>query len=107
MNLSEVKFIDKASSAVISDVFDNYKGDAITLQASGEASSFMAKVEGRSDINADWSELAVINLKDFSVNNNISTTDVYQSGLTGITQIRINLISVSGGNVTIFGRISN
>lgn len=31
MNLSEVKFIDKASSAVISDVFDNYKGDAITL----------------------------------------------------------------------------
>ena len=67
----------------------------------------MAKVEGRSDINADWSELAVINLKDFSVNNNISTTDVYQSSLTGITQIRINLISVSGGAVTIFGRISN
>jgi hypothetical protein len=37
----------------------------------------MAKVEGRSDINADWAELAVINLKDLSVNNSISTTDIY------------------------------
>ena len=107
MNLNEKIFINEASSATISDIFDNYKGDVITLQASGDASAFSAKLEGRSDINADWSELAMINLKDLSVNNAIATTDVYQSGLTGVTQIRVNLTSVSGGSVTIFGRVSN
>ena len=107
MNLNETIFIDKASSATISEVFDNYKGDSIALQASGTTSAFSAKLQGKADINADWVDVAVINLKDLTVSSTISSTDIYQGSLSGITQIRVNLESVSGGNVTIFGRITN
>lgn len=44
MDLSTKKFIEGATSAITSEVFDNYKGDNITLQASGTATSFSAKL---------------------------------------------------------------
>ena len=107
MNLNETIFINNESSATISEVFDNYKGDSITLQASGTASAFSAKLQGKADINADWVDVALINLKDLTVSSDVTTTDIYQGALTGLTQVRVNLESVSGGNVTIFGRVTN
>lgn len=107
MDLSTKKFIEGATSAITSEVFDNYKGDNITLQASGTATSFSAKLQGKADINADWVDVALINLKDLTVSSAISTTDIYQGSLTGVTQIRISLNAISGGPLTIFGRVTN
>ena len=107
MNLSEVKFIDGATSASTSELFNNYKTDVITLQASGTSTSFSAKLQGRADINAEWQDIALINLKDLSVSPDIYTNDIYQGSIVGVTQIRIVAESILGGNLTIFGRMSN
>ena len=107
MDLSQIKFIENASASATSEVFDNYKGDSITLQARGTASSFSAKLQGKSDINADWADIALINLKDLSLASALTSKDIYQSGLIGVTKIRILLDSVAGGEINIFGRVTN
>lgn len=97
------EFIKNSDSPVVSKVFHNSTGDALTLQISGDTGVYV--VEGRNNSQYDWVPLGGINLTDFSaVKGAFSKSGVYEIGIVGIRELRVRVEETSG-SVSIFGQI--
>lgn len=107
-------FFREASSAGNSDIFGNNGYDSLTLEVSG-ATGVSLKVQGCinledanknpiPDANLQWSDLAVINMKNFNVGSSISENGIYAIGVNGLAKIRVVLESVTG-SVTVIGTL--
>ncbi len=99
-------FFRGASAAATSDIYNNSAYGVLTLEVSG-ASSISLKVQGCVNVeNADktlipdnnlvWSDLAVIDTKDYSVGSSITANGIYAIGISGLAKIRVVIESISG-----------
>lgn len=89
--------------------YQNSKSDSITLQVYGTFTSASVKVEAKSEINAPYTPIAVIDLADYSVCDNgaIVKAGRYAVGADGVMFLRVKLLSVSGGDITVVGLATN
>ena len=81
-----------------------YKEGAIEIK--GTATSFSVKVYAGidSESTVQWTELMTINLSDFSNTDDLTSKGLYSIGCSGLPLLRVSIISVTGGNLTITGK---
>lgn len=100
------KFFDAVSTSTESNVLINQSSSQLVLQVEGAATAFSISVVGIVDSETEeYETLAVINNSDFSVSNEITNKGIYTIGTDGIVKIKLILNSISGGDITAFGRL--
>lgn len=93
-------------AGVLPNVYHNTTADVLSLEVSGEFSGVI-KVEGRVDKeNENYTAIAGVDMGEFLVAKTITKTGIYEYGVEGIQDVRINIESISG-NINIFGRFVN
>lgn len=87
-----------------SSVFNNQIYCDLTLEAKGDAACFPIKIMGCIDQEGEpaWTELAAINMTDFSVSNSIPKAGIYEISVNGI--IGIKAVLAAPGDVTVTGK---
>ena len=100
------KFLTGVNTPNASNTFTNSICDGLTLQVTGTYTGLVLTVEGQ--VNplgtlTNWVALSAISLNDFSATNSITKNGVYQIGISGVSQIRVNVSAISSGTVTVFG----
>ena len=102
--ISKKKFFTEQKTPSVSETMTNTRGTVLTIQATGAATSFEYEVLGCSDLESgEFVVLNGINTGSYSIYNQVSELGIYQYDITGIGQIKVNLASVSGGDLTITG----
>lgn len=102
------KFITGADAAKTSNTLVNVSCDVLSLQASGTFTSCTVKVQGKTDAeNGDWADLSLMDVSTLSVVEKITNKDIYEAPVEGLSQIRVVVETVSGGNVNVFGMLVN
>jgi hypothetical protein len=99
-------FFKNATNTGESNIFGNTRYADGTIEVSGTATAFTLKIEACVDYNGavpTWTTLASIKADDLSTVTSIITTGIYDFSCVG-KLIRIDLTSVTGGYVTVFGR---
>lgn len=106
-SLNNFKFFSNANAIAESNVLSNpNRGSQLVLEVSGTATSFTLEVKGKVDAeNTNYTNLAIINASDYSTSSAITSNGIYIIGVDGIGGIKLNLTSISGGNVTAFGKL--
>ena len=100
------------SAAGTSESFHNngFSTMIIEVDASGSASMTVegciniieSDGETKEDSDCTWTELAIINLSDYSVLSSITASGIYAVGINGTARVRIVCSSISG-TATIVG----
>lgn len=97
------EFVKNSSTPIVSKVFPNATGDALTLQITGADGVYY--LEGRNNSRLDWVTLAGIDLSDFSaVRGGFTKAGLYEVGVMGVRELRVRVESTQG-QVSIFGQI--
>lgn len=102
--IGNYKFIDKATANTVSNVYTNTTCDVLGLQIDGTFTSASVILEGKTDVNAEWQTLAVVDLKDFNVVSEMSAKGIFEAGIECINLVRVTASNIVGGNLTVFGR---
>lgn len=103
---SNCNFAKNINAPAISKVFTNAEGDVLTVQISGGFTSGLVHIEGRNNVNGNWISLAGISLSDLALNKGgFTKAGLYEIGIVGVREIRANVESVSGGNISVYGQI--
>lgn len=110
-------FFDSVKNPVtavgISDSYHNVGFDTLILEVAGsedielkvQGCSNILKEDGmtsKSDDECEWSDLAVINAKNFDVSESISSNGIYYIGINGLMRVRVSVTSITG-SATILG----
>lgn len=106
--LQNFKFFESSAAPQTSNVLVNsYNGSELTLQVSGTATSLAIKVFTKADQqNGEFVETQVIGLApEMDLFDEITKNGIYSVGVTGIREIKLELVS-SNGDVSVFGTIS-
>lgn len=99
-----IGFIRAAGDAAVSDVFENERYDVAVLQVESTADAFSVALEGRVEPKADWKTIASANVSVYGAPFETMTEDgIYEFGVAGLREIRVRVISVSNGSVTVSG----
>lgn len=99
-------FFSEATAAVESNVLSNPNlGSQIIVQAGGTATNIDVQILGQTDINADFVPLSCINMTTFDVDSKITAAGIYAVPVDGVCKIKAKVNAVSGGKVTVFGRL--
>jgi hypothetical protein len=101
--MEKLYFHDNVTTIGVGREWTNgYRASTINLVASGSCSSFQIKLEGLNC--GTWCPIQAIALETYDISNIIDKKDtIYQADLNGLEGFRCNLISVSGGGITIQG----
>ena len=99
------RFVKNQDSPIVSDIFSNTSSDLMSLQIDGSFSACLIKLEGRTNSDAEWTSLAGINLSDFAMAKTFTKAGIYELGIIGIREVRVEVLSVSGGTVSVFGQM--
>ena len=102
--MANLQMIEKTTSAKISDTYINANCDACSVQLTGTFTSATVYVQGKiSPTENTWVNLASINLTAFTVDDDgISNSQIYEVGIEGVPFVRLNVSSVSGGNLSAY-----
>ena len=97
--------MENVSAAAVSDVFVNSLCDLCSVQVYGTATAMKVKVQGMTDAASEtWVDLAVFDNSDLTLaegDDGITEAGIYSATIDGVTQVRINVVSVTGTlNVT-------
>ena len=99
--------INEASSTGASEQIVNSGSDSLSVQVSGTFSGVKVEVQGKTDENAsEWTSLAVIDRSTATAvegADGITAKGIYSVNIAGLVVVRVNVASVSGGNVTVVG----
>lgn len=103
-NIAEIK-MENVTAASTSSVYTNSSCDLCSVQVFGTATAMKVQVQGMTDIASEtWEDLAVFNMSDLSLvegDDGITEAGIYSVMVEGVTQVRINVASVTGTlNVT-------
>lgn len=80
-------------------------GELLTLEISGTSTEFELVVEGIVDINSTtWTTLGWISV-DNNVGTTITTKGIYEIVAQNLSKIRVDLTSISNGNISVYGRM--
>lgn len=90
------------ASGTDSPEFHNHNCTDLTLEVKGGAGGFPFTVKGLVDLDGEarWSDLAIIDLKDFSVLDKIEKDGLYAIGVGGIQRIKVVAYAQSQATVT-------
>lgn len=103
----KITFCENQTAPFISTAHFNPLSDVLSIQVDGNFLSSLVKIEGRSSNATSWVPLAGINLSDFSVTKKgISKPGLYEFGVIGIREFRINIEQVDG-TVSVSGQLIN
>ncbi len=119
LNTHIVPFFDSVkeplTEAKASDSMWNNGYDNLSLEISGEGSATVvvqgcintvdAKGQQLEDDQLQWTNLSMLDAKDYSQKTSLTEKGIYYVGIVGVSRIRVNATSVSG-NVTIVGAFS-
>ena len=105
----ESKMIDAATSPAVSAVFTNNNCDVCSVHVTGTFSSATAYVQGMTGGEAgEWVNLCVINLSTYEKSSTgMRTAGIFETGIEGISQIRVNVTAVSGGAISCYMRCAD
>lgn len=109
MNVMQDKvLLSEAAAAVESQPMTLLQESSLVLQVSGGATALSLKALGTANDPADkqavWVELGILNMSDFTVLQAVEKAGVYTVAVDGMRGFKVNLGSVSGGTVTVYGR---
>ena len=100
-----VHFIENTTTPMVSKQYPNASSDILDVQVDGSFTGLI-KVEGRLHRHGAWVSLAGINLSNFaSANGGLKAPGLYEFSVIGIREIRVNVESLSGGAVSVFGQM--
>lgn len=100
---SNIKFIDKANSPMVSKIFSNSTSDLMSLQISGGPGKVI--LQGRIDKNMDWVTLSGIDVSNYTiVKDQFTKSGIYEISIIGIRQLRAILES-SSGEISVLGQL--
>lgn len=109
MNVTQDELFLNTTAAAESDTVFLQTEDSLTLNVQGDAASFSARVLGMNRVqgveNPVWQPLAAIHMADFTVVQSITKPGIYAVALSGLQGVKVVLDTVSGGKVTVFGRM--
>lgn len=94
--------IAATTSATTSSTFANEFYVLATLQFEGTCTTFTAYAEGRCNESGTWIPLAFIDVEDFVLKEGtagIKAKGIFDVSIAGITQFRVRVSAVSGGNI--------
>lgn len=77
-------------------------GGSASLTVEGCINILKPDGTAKTDAECDWTQLAVINLSDYSVSDTITAAGIYAVGINGTARVRVVAGSVSG-ETTIVG----
>ena len=99
-------FLKDVSSAQTSNITKNMCGENLTIQIEGTGSSFSLKLLGCSDMDSnDYFELTGLT-PSFQTLQSMTSNGIYSFGIEGIAKLKLQLVSIGGGSVTAFGKIT-
>lgn len=101
------KALDNITAPAESEIKANTEGEILTVEVIGSASSLTLNVMGVVDFkNEEYINLAGIDLNAMSLVTSVSKPGIYQFPLDGIGRYKIAVPALSGGNLTVFCRVS-
>ena len=101
------KALDNITAPAESEIKANTEGEILTVEVIGSASSLTLNVMGVVDFkNEEYVNLAGIDLSSMSLVTSVSKPGIYQFPLDGIGRYKIAVPALSGGNLTVFCRVS-
>lgn len=101
------KALDNITAPAESEIKANTEGEILTVEVIGSASSLTLNVMGVVDFkNEEYISLAGIDLNSMSLVTSVSKPGIYQFPLDGIGRYKIAVPALSGGNLTVFCRVS-
>lgn len=105
--LQGFKFFDKCTTPSESNILNNsYGGSELSIQVDGTATSFEIVVSGKVNVEeSEYHPIGVVALKDFSSYETVSDYGMFVVSLDGVSHIKMEITSVTGGYVTCFGKI--
>lgn len=109
-NIAEMK-MENVTSASQSSVFVNNTCDLCSVQVFGTATAMKIQIQGMTDTTSEtWVDLAVFDNSDLTLtegDNGITSAGIYSAMIEGVTQVRINVASVTGGAVNVTAKFAN
>lgn len=89
-----------------SKIIPNAQGDVCALTISGDFTEAEVVFEGRSDASTQFFPLGGFNTADFSRETGSYTkAGIYEIDVVGMRQVRVRIISVSGGTITVVAQL--
>ena len=107
MNILNSKlFFNQTVSTGTSEVLGNIRGDLLVSEVYGTATAFSLKVQGIMDTDnlSSWTDIGWYN-SVFEKGTNIVSKGIYTIPIYSIFKTRIVISSISGGNLTVFGKV--
>lgn len=101
-----IYFLQDVNSTGASAVHTNVSGETLTIQVDGDATSFSFQLLGCSDFYSDDFYALTGFTTAFDPIATITTKGIYTFGIEGISKMKVNLTAVSGGSVTVFGKMT-
>ena len=102
--MTSFKLIQNASYATISDAWKNESYTLLSIQVGDTFATADIRVEGRILPNGDWKELVAFDESSMGfITMPITSPSVYSISIESIAEIRIRVVSVTGGSVNIDG----
>lgn len=94
--------LDGKTVAGESEVIPNAVGEMLFVQVDGTASAFTLQVQGR--CNRGSGEFVNLTGFDgaFNTKNSVTSTGVYTYYVEGMTELKVNLVSVVGGAISVY-----
>ena len=103
-----LNFIRDAGGPKLSDVFENEKYDLAVLQVESHADAFAIALKGRVDSNGEWEPIGSMNTEDRGIGSAMISADgIYEFNIAGIRQIRVRVLYVTNGGVSVSGVLWN
>lgn len=106
ISLEYFKFITATNVPTISDVYYNEKHIALEIQVSGSHSGLQLVVEGRVQATVgEWFAIAKLNRTSNTSEDSpiITENGIYQIPIEGVAELRIKVMAISGGVVSVGG----
>lgn len=77
----------------------------LTLEVRGDATFSLTLLAGCIEDKDGFSTIAGIDLSDMSLKKEITKAGIYQFGVDGLYNLTFKLTGVSGGAISVFGRV--
>lgn len=105
--LQNFKFLDGATTVSESNVLSNpNKGSQLVLQVDSVGATFSLTVMGKVDAESEnYTALSTMSVTDYTIDSAITSNGIYSISTDGISGIYVDLTSVSGGSVSVFGKL--
>ena len=106
MNILNSKlFFSKVTTTGTSEVLGNIRGDLLVIEVYGTATAIDLNVQGVVDANNTTFSDISWKKSDGTTGTDIVAEGVYIINVSGLSKIQIVVNTVTGGNLTVFGKL--